>query len=116
MIVLSLSYFHVHRYMADREYIMAAIYMRIYANYRKHARKSFYFGLVTFMVSIGIYLIPLNYWSTAEHSMISISVFLVLGCGLAVIGYTLWTMTNPHRICDKSNAGHMRFLAVFQQK
>ena len=34
MIVLSLTYFYVNRYMADREYVMATIYLKIYANYR----------------------------------------------------------------------------------
>jgi len=111
MIVLSLSYFHVHRYLADQEFIMAAIYLKIYANYRKFARKSFYVGLVSFMISIGIYLIPLS-----TKPVNTIALFLVLGAGLILIIYTLWMMTNPHRICDKDNAGHRKFLRLFQQK
>merc|ERR1712048_351754 len=37
MIVLSLMHFYVHRYMADKEYIMATIYMKIYAKHRMYA-------------------------------------------------------------------------------
>ena len=40
MIVLSLTYFYVNRYMADREYVMAIIYLKMYANYRYVCRES----------------------------------------------------------------------------
>eukprot|EP01084_Bolivina_argentea_P200773 343279_1 len=110
MVVMSLTYFHVYRYMADKEYIMATIYLKIYANYRKYARRSFYIGLVCFISAIGIYLLPLL-------NIISRFIVLIfLGSGLFIIIFTLISMTNPSRIADRNNPGHRKFLSAFIEK
>merc|ERR1719203_1554927 len=92
MIVLSLMHFYVFRYMADREYIMASIYMKIYAKHRMYARKTFYVGLVCFMISIGIYLAQrLN-----VYTMVTVIALQCIGVGIIV--YTLRSMTTPSTI------------------
>merc|ERR1712013_158884 len=88
MIVLSSTYFYVHRYLADKEYVMASIYLKIYADYRRYARLSFYVGLVCFIISIGIYLVSLS-----PNTANAVCLLLFLGSGLLMIIYTLVLMT-----------------------
>lgn len=111
MIVLSSTYFYVHRYMADKEYVMASIYLKIYADYRKYARMSFYIGLVCFIISIGIYLV-----ASSPNTVNAICVLLFLSLGLLMILYTLIAMTNPSRIANKDNPGHRKFLEALFAK
>lgn len=108
MIVLSSTYFYVHRYMADQEYVMASVYLKIYEDYRRYARLSFYVGLVCFLISIGIYLVSLS-----PNTANSICLLILLGSGLLMILYTLVAMTNPSHIADKDNPGHRKFLDAF---
>jgi len=111
MIVLSSTFFYVHRYMADKEFVMASVYLKIYATHRRYARLSFYVGLVCFVISIAIYLVSLS-----PNTVNAICLLLFLGSGLLMIIYTLVVMTNPARIADQDNPGHRKFLDAFFER
>eukprot|EP01084_Bolivina_argentea_P227216 383766_1 len=101
MIVMSLTYFHVNRFMADKRYDIARTYLQLYGSYRLLSRRAFYGGLITFIVAIIIYLYP-------QMSIVSsVSTTCTLTIGIIVILFTIYTMINPAKVFDQNNPGKL---------
>ena len=95
MIVLSLTNYHVRRYLAAHGWYpdriqLAKDYLDTFRKYRSAARWTFYLGLILFMIAIITYMQP-HFTRT-----IQIVVTVVLGGGTIVIGMTTYMMLNPN--------------------
>lgn len=102
MIVMSLTNFYVRRYLSVGYSQMAERYLELYSGYRRSARRSFYCGLVSFLIAVIIYLQP-------QLRIISnIIMSVILGLGTLWISFTTFTMLRPQQftqLMDKMSSG-----------
>ena len=109
MVVMSLTHFHVNRYLADGKYKMAETYLSMYHSYRSRARNAFRGGLIFFLIAIIIYLYP----QLRIISMIVTS--SILGIGIILILFTTYTMINPQKFVDEESIGQLSLSKMFRK-
>ena len=107
MVVMSITYFTVNRYMADDRNDIALNYLHLFSSYRKYSRRSFYLGLITFMVAIVIYIYP-------QMKLVAVVTTTgTLSIGIILVIFVIYTMLRWDNFMDPNDVRKLSFSPSF---